>query len=338
LLRVNELPTRNWATPPPSPEIMHVHPGHHHHAHPHEAHAPGPRPRGSSRALIAGLVLTLVFAVVELAGGWWFGSLALMSDSGHMFSDSAALLIAVIASRVALRPPGTRHSYGFARAEIIAALLNSLLLLGIVVVIVVEAIHRLYQPQPVSGLGVIAVALMGLLVNIAVLHVLGGGEHNLNTRAARLHVLGDLIGSVAALTAGTVVLVSGWYPIDPLLSFVISGLILVSTLRILRDALHVLMEGVPREINLTDVGRSLAAIAEVRSVHDLHVWTIASGQIALSAHVDVDSLESWPAILERIRTTVRSQYGIEHITIQPELTGGINAGRQADIPIVPDVR
>ena len=316
----------------------HHHHGHNHHGHTHHGHPTGPGSERGSRALIAGLSLTLVFAVVELAGGWWFGSLALMSDSGHMFSDSAALMIALIASRVARRPPGVKHSYGFARAEIIAALLNGLLLLGIVIIIVVEAIHRLYQPQPVSGLGVIAVALIGLLVNLAVLHILGGGEHNLNTRAARLHVLGDLIGSVAALTAGTVVLVSGWYPIDPLLSFVISALILISTLRILREALHVLMEGVPREINLTDVGRALATITGVKSVHDLHVWTIASGQIALSAHVDVDSLEHWPATLERIRIAARSRFGIEHVTIQPELTGGINADLEADIPIVPDAR
>ena len=313
---------------------MHSHHGHaadHHHTH---TFAPG----GVSRALLAGLSLTLVFAVVELAGGWLFGSLALMSDSGHMFSDSAALLIAVIASRVALRPPGARHSYGFARAEVIAALLNGLLLLGIVVVIVVEAFHRLNQPQPVSGLGVMAVALAGLLVNLAVFRILGGAEHNLNTRAARLHVLGDLIGSVAALTAGTVVLVSGWYPIDPLLSLLIGTLILVSTLRMLRDTLHVLMEGVPREINLPEVGQALATIPDVRSVHDLHVWTIASGQIALSAHVDVDTLDNWPATLERIRSVAKSRFNIGHVTIQPELAGGINPDRQVEIPIVPDAR
>ncbi len=322
---------------------MHFHHGHGGQGHGHHAHAHVTNPlktdsRRGSRALMAGLSLTFVFALVELAGGWWFGSLALMSDSGHMISDSAALLIAVIASRIALKPPGTRHSYGFARAEIIAALLNGLLLLGIVIIIVVEAIHRLYEPQPVSGLGVIAVAFAGLLVNLAVLRILGGGEHNLNTRAARLHVLGDLIGSVAALTAGTVVLVSGWYPIDPLLSFVISALILVSTLRILRDALHVLMEGVPREINLVEVGQSLAGVTGVKSVHDLHVWTIASGRVALSAHVDVDSLDEWPVTLERIRSAARSRFGIEHVTIQPEVVGGINADREAVIPIVPDSR
>jgi len=287
---------------------------------------------------MVGLLLTFVFAMVELAGGWWFGSLALMSDSGHMISDSAALLIAVIASRIALKPPGARHSYGFARAEIIAALINGLLLLGIVIIIVVEAIHRLYQPQPVTGLGVVVVAFVGLLVNLAVLRILGGGEHSLNTRAARLHVLGDLIGSVAALTAGMVILVSGWYAIDPILSFLISALILVSTLRILRDALHVLMEGVPREINLAEVGQTLAKVAGVKSVHDLHVWAIASGRIALSAHVDVDSLDDWPATLERIRSMARSRFGIEHVTIQPELAGGINADREAVIPIVPDAR
>jgi len=315
---------------------MHVHHGHSHHVHGAQ-HTPLDSGR-ASRALMAGLLLTFVFAIVELAGGWWFGSLALISDSGHMISDSAALLIAVIASRIALKPAGVRHSYGFARAEIIAALLNGLLLLGIVIVIVVEAVHRLYQPQPVTGLGVVVVALAGLLVNLAVLRILGGGEHSLNTRAARLHVLGDLIGSVAALTAGMVILVSGWYPIDPILSFVISALILVSTLRMLRDALHVLMEGVPREINLTEVGQSLAELTGVKSVHDLHVWTIASGRVALSAHVDVDSLEDWPATLERIRGTARSRFGIEHVTVQPELAGGINAGREVVIPIVPDAR
>jgi cobalt-zinc-cadmium efflux system protein len=282
------------------------------------------------------LVLTFGFALVELVTGWYFGSLALMSDSGHMFSDSAALLVAVIASRVALRPPGTRHSYGFARAEIIAATMNGLLLLTIVTMIVIEAIQRLQHPQPVSGSGVVLVALIGLLVNVAVLRVLGHDGHNMNTRAARLHVLGDLLGSIAALSAGIVIFATGWYPIDPLLSLLISGLILISTIRMLRDALHVLMEGVPHDIDLVEAGHALAGVAGIRSVHDLHIWTIASGQVALSAHVDVETLENWPLTLERIRDVARSRFGIEHVTIQPELLGGINAGREALIPIVPD--
>ncbi|NIO39661.1 MAG: cation diffusion facilitator family transporter, partial [Burkholderiales bacterium] len=146
---------------------------------------------------------------------------------------------------------------------------------------------------------------------------------------------GDLFGSIAALTAGVVILFSGWYRIDPLLSFVISALILVSTIRMLRDALHVLMEGVPLEISLPDVGRALAQVPSVKSVHDLHVWTIASGQIALSAHVDVETLDNWPATLERIRSVALSRFGIDHVTIQPELLGGINPEREAVIPIVP---
>lgn len=287
------------------------------------------------RGLIISLLLTLGFALVELVTGWLFGSLALMSDSGHMFSDSAALLIGVIASRVALKPPGERHSYGFARAEVIAATLNGLMLLAIVVTIVIEAIQRLQAPQPVAGAGVIAVALVGLLVNIAVLRVLGHGGQSLNTRAARLHVIGDLLGSIAALTAGIVVAVSGWYPIDPLLSFLISGLILASTIRMLRDALHVLMEGVPLGIDLVQVGKALAGVTGVRSVHDLHIWTISTGQIALSAHVDVDALDNWPATLEHIRNVASSRFGIGHVTVQPELLGGINAGREVEIPIIP---
>lgn len=300
----------------------------------HGHHGPSGAGKGS-RALLAGLLLTFTFALIELSGGWLFGSLALMSDAGHMFSDSAALLVAVIAAKVALKPPGTRHSYGFARAEVIAATMNGLLLLGIVTLIIIEAIDRLQRPHSVSGFGVLVVASLGLLVNLTVLRILGHGEHNLNTRAARLHVLGDLIGSIAALTSGLVILLFGWYPIDPLLSFLIGALILVSTIRILRDALHVLMEGVPLGIDLPEVGQTLAQVPGVNSVHDLHVWTIASGQIALSAHVDVDTLDDWPATLERIRSVARSRFSIEHVTIQPELAGGINPEREVVIPIVP---
>jgi cobalt-zinc-cadmium efflux system protein len=307
-----------------------------HSGHSHAPHRESIGSRFGSGALLAGLCLTLVFAVIELFSGWLFGSLALMSDSGHMFSDATALAIAIVASRIALRPPGSKHTYGFARAEIVAAFVNGLLLLAIVVVIFVEAIRRLQNPQPVSGAGVMIVAALGLLVNFGVLYLLGHGERNLNTRAATLHVLGDLIGSVAALTAGAVIYVTGWKPIDPLLSIVISVLILVSTVRILREALHVLMEGVPVDIDLADVGNALAELEGVHSVHDLHIWTIASGQIALSAHVDVDELESWPAMLEKMRSLVWSRFRIDHVTVQPETVGGINAGQEAVIRIVPD--
>ena len=308
----------------------HNHSGHHH------SHRATVGNRFGSGALVAGLCITIVFAVVELISGWLFGSLALMSDAGHMFSDATALAIAVVASRIALRPPGSRHTYGFARAEVVAAFVNGLLLLAIVVVIFVEAVRRLQNPGPVSGAGVMLVAALGLVVNLGVLYLLGRSERNLNTRAATLHVLGDLVGSVAALTAGAVIYVTGWLPIDPLLSIVIAVLILVSTMRILREALHVLMEGVPLEIKLADVGQAIAELEGVRSVHDLHIWTIASGKVALSAHVDVDTLEIWPAVLEKMRSLVWSRFGIDHVTFQPETAGGINAGQEAVIRIVPE--
>lgn len=312
------------------------HDAHQHSGHHHESHHLATRNRFGSRALIAGLCLTLVFAVIELFSGWVFGSLALMSDSGHMFSDATALAIAVVAARIALRPPGSRHTYGFARAEVVAAFINGMLLLAIVVVIFVEAVRRLQNPGPVSGEGVMLVAALGLAVNLGVLYLLGRGERNLNTRAATLHVLGDLVGSVAALTAGAVIYATGWNPIDPLLSMFIAVLILVSTVRILREALHILMEGVPLEISLADVGHALAQIDGIRSVHDLHIWTIASGKVALSAHVDVDTLQDWPVMLEKMRSLTRSQFGIDHVTVQPETAGGINAGQEAAIRIVPE--
>jgi len=315
----------------------HQHRTDHHGSHSHALHRESTGSRFGSGALLAGLCLTLIFAVVELVSGWVFGSLALMSDSGHMFSDATALAIAVVASRIALRPPGSKHTYGFARAEVVAAFINGLLLLAIVVVIFVEAVRRLQNPQPVSGAGVMIVAALGLVVNFGVLYLLGHGERNLNTRAATLHVLGDLIGSVAALTAGAVIYVTGWKPIDPLLSIAIAVLILVSTVRMLREVLHVLMEGVPLDIDLADVGNALAELEGVHSVHDLHIWTIASGQIALSAHVDVDELESWPALLEKMRSLAWARFRIGHVTVQPETAGGINAGQKAMIRIVPEV-
>jgi len=300
-------------------------------AHGHYGHRHGP---AGFRVLYVALAVTTGFALIELAAGWLFGSLALLSDAGHMFSDAAALGLAGFAAWVARRPAGARHSYGLARAEIVAAFVNSLVLLAVVVLIFVEAVARLLEPSPVQGLGVALVAAAGLVVNLGVIYLLGRGEQDLNTRAATLHVFGDLIGSVAALTSGAVIYFTGWQPIDPLLSIVIALLILVSTLRLLRDALHVLMEGVPFGIQLREVGVALAQVAGVRSVHDLHIWTIASGQVALSAHLDVEDMETWPKVLENARGAMRRRFGIEHVTLQPEQMGGVNPGRQARVRIV----
>ncbi len=290
----------------------------HTHLHPeHHRHEP------VSHSLGAALALTLGFALIEAAGGLWSGSLTLLGDAGHMFSDATALALAVFAAWIARRPPSSRHSYGFARAEVLAALLNGLLMLGVVTGIVVEAVTRLHDPRPVQGAAVMGIAVVGLLVNLLVLFALSRGAHDINTRGALLHVFGDLLGSVAAIIAGAVIFFTGWTPIDPLLSIAICALILVSALRLLREALHVLMEGVPRHLDYDAIGRSLAALPGVVSVHDLHIWTPASGAPALSAHVVVEDFSRWMETLEALLALLRERYGIEHVTLQPESRGGV---------------
>jgi cobalt-zinc-cadmium efflux system protein len=285
--------------------------------------------------LAIALAITLGYALVEAAGGVLFGSLALLSDAGHMLSDALALGLAAFAAWLGARPAGTRHSYGFARAEVVTAFVNGIALLLVVVFIAVEAVGRLLDPQPVAGLGVMLVAAIGLVINLAVAFLIGREAHDLNTRAALLHVVGDLIGSVAAITAGAVIYFTGWRPIDPLLSIVIAVLILASTIRLLRDALHVLMEGVPAGVRMEEIAGAIKALEGVRTVHDLHVWTISSGQAALSAHVELDDLGRWPAMLENARRMLQSRFHIAHVTLQPEQTGGINANYRARVRIVP---
>lgn len=288
----------------------------HHHSHHAVGHStPDPTP---GRRLFLALALTLVFALVEALGGFWSGSLALLGDAGHMFSDATALGIALLAAWLAQRPPSVRHTYGFARAEVLAALINGLIMLAVVTVITVEAIARLQAPKPVAGMPVMAIAATGLIVNAMVLAVLSRGTHDLNTRGAMLHVFGDLLGSVAALVSGAVIYYTGWIPIDPLLSLAIVGLILISTFRLLREALHVLMEGVPTHIDLQAVARDLVKVEGVRSVHDLHIWTAVAGTPALSAHVVVDDLSGWEQTLVQLRSMLRDVHAIEHVTLQPE--------------------
>lgn len=283
----------------------------HHHHHPHQKHS-------AQRAYGIALAVTFAYACVEAAGGVWSGSLALVSDSGHMFSDALSLGLAAVAAWLAQKPAGFRHSYGWARAEVIGALLNGLLMLAIVVWLVVEAVQRLLHPQPVAAVGVLAIAFVGLLVNAGVAYVLGHSEDSLNRRAALLHVLGDLISSLAALIAGAVIYYTGWVMIDPILSLVIGVLILISTLNLLRETLHVLMEGVPHAVDFARIGSALATVPGVARVHDLHVWTIASNRIALSAHLEIVALEQWPRILRDSREILRERFGIGHVTLQPE--------------------
>jgi cobalt-zinc-cadmium efflux system protein len=296
----------------------------HHHDQPcsldrgadHEHHHLGHH--GDHHHLTGALYFTLGFAVVEAVAGWWSGSLALLSDAGHMLTDSTALGLAAVAAWLARKPPSGRHTYGLVRAEVLTALVNSLLMLGLVTFIAIEAVKRFAQPVQVMGGTVTAVAIVGLLVNLGVAWQLSKGEQTLNTRAAAMHVLGDILGSVAALVAGLVIQFTGWMPIDPLLSLLVSGLILVSAWRLLSEAVHVLLESVPAHIDLHAVSDDLGGIEGVASVHDLHVWTLSSGQIALSAHLDMRTLSDWPAILAQARDRLKSRHGIGHATLQPE--------------------
>jgi cobalt-zinc-cadmium efflux system protein len=289
----------------------HQHAGHEHgeQAHRHHADA-GPR-------LVWALVLTLAFAAVEAVTGVWSGSLALLGDAGHMVTDSASLALAAFAAWLAQRPPTRRHTYGYGRVETLAALFNVLFMVLVVVGISVAAVARILEPAPVNGEAVTLVAALGLVLNIAVAWLLMHGEQTMNTRGALLHVLGDLLGSVAALVSGAVVMWTGWTTADPLLSLLICALMLASSLRLLREVLQALMEGVPPSLSTEHVGRLLASVAGVASVHDLHIWTLSSRRIALSAHLIVETLEQWPTILATSRHTLADQ-GITHVTLQPE--------------------
>lgn len=272
----------------------------------------------SSKQLFIALFFTLGFAGVEAVTGWLANSLALMGDAGHMVTDSFALGLAAVAARLARRPASETLSFGFGRAEVVSAVVNAFFMLAIVASIVFNAVQRLQVAPEVQGLMVLVVAAIGLLVNVSVAVILMRGERTINVRGALLHVMGDLLGSVAALTSGAVILLTGWTPVDPILSLFISLLILISALRLLREAFHVVMEGVPPEIDLAKVGHSMAHVAGVRSVHDLHIWRLDSHTIALSAHVIVDNLSKWEPVLRNLKKHLDENYGIEHITLQPE--------------------
>ncbi len=284
------------------------------HSHDHRSHSPA-----SQKVLFLALLLTLTFALVETVSAWLSGSLALLGDAGHMFTDGLSLGLAAFTAWLAGRKPSARHSYGLGRSELLAALFNALFMIAIVVAISAAAVERLLYPHPVSGETVTVVAFIGLLINLLVAWLLSRSESNINVRAALLHVMGDLLGSVAALISGVVITVTHWYPIDPILSLIIVFLILFSSMRLLREGLHLLLDGVPSAIDLKSVGQSLAEVEGVKDVHDLHIWSLSADRIALSAHLTVSDLELWPQILTACILLIKQKFNIEHVTLQPEL-------------------
>jgi cobalt-zinc-cadmium efflux system protein len=287
---------------------------HHHHHHHHPAH-PHPRPH---RILILAIAIIVLFAIIEALGGWWAGSLTLLSDAGHMVSDAAALGIAALGGWLALQPPSHKHSYGLGRAEIVAAWISSLLMLFISLFVIVEAIRRIHNPHPVHGSAVMAIALLGIAVNFFVAWLLARGERTLNIRAALLHIMSDILGSIAALIAGAVIYLTNWVLIDPILSIGVGVLILISSIFLMRESLFILMEAVPGHIDLKEVAETMTQIKGVKTIHDLHIWTLSSGMVALSAHVFIVELSSWQHILNQLREALKSAYDIQHVTLQPE--------------------
>lgn len=282
--------------------------GHHHHGDSKQSATP----------FIVGVFITLGFAAVEFSFGWIAGSLALMGDAAHMASDSFALALAAGAAWLAQRPASRMHTYGLGRAEVLAAMINATVLLLIVGALGLAAVQRLMDPRPVEGNIVFIVGSIGLLLNLALAMVLLKGERTLNNRGALLHVLGDLMGSVAAISAGAVILLTGWTPIDPILTLFICSLILIAALRLLRDAGHIVLEGVPPHLDIQEVGEAMANVDGVYSIHDLHIWSLSSTQTALSAHVLVNELHDWPGIHWSLEKLLRERFHIEHSTLQPE--------------------
>ena len=278
---------------------------------------PPERPE-SARALTWALGLTVVIAVAEVAGGLVSHSLALLADAGHMVTAAGALGLSLFALFIARRPPTAEKSFGYYRLEILAALFNGALLIGVTVWIVVEALSRLHQPPAIRSGLMLAVATLGLAANlVAVVMLHRARDENLNTRAAYLHILGDTLGSVGTIVAAGIIMTVGWLPSDPLISIVIAVLILVSAVRLVGESADVLLEATPAHVSLPDLQAAINAVAGVADVHDVHVWTVSNGIVAMSAHATVPDPQRHQAALEEICRKVR-EFGIQHVTIQME--------------------
>lgn len=266
------------------------------------------------------LALTFLFFLVELVGGLWANSLALVSDAVHMVSDVSSLGLSWLAMWLSRRPAPPQKTFGYRRVEILAALLNGFMLLLVTGFVFREAWERFLNPPPVRSGFMLVVALVGLLANLAGILLLRRDDPraNLNVKSAYLHVLGDLLGSVGAVTAGVVIALTGWYAVDAVVSVVIGLIILLGTIRLLREVGNVLLEATPDEVDLSDVRGAILATEGVKGVHDLHVWTITSGILSLMAHVVVDGSRPAGEILTDILYRSRESFGIDHVTVQLE--------------------
>ena len=290
---------------------MTAQPHHHEHAHGH-SHNP-------QRILLIVLALNFVYMFAEAIGGWWANSLALLSDAGHMLADVAALALSLLAARFAARPATPNKTYGYYRMEILAALANGVTLIGVSLLICYEAYHRLQQAESINAKIMIPISVGGLIVNLISAKVLHGAhEHDLNLRGAFLHVIGDLLGSLAAIVAGLLVLWQGWLWADPVFSVLICILIVFSSWRLVSEAVNVLLEGTPSHINTAAVEAAMRTVEGVHDIHDLHIWTITSNRHSITAHVIINEGSNSYQILRELRELLSEKFKLTHSTLQME--------------------
>ena len=281
-----------------------------------------PPPAPATRKLWFVLILTGGFMLVEAVGGYLSGSLALLADAGHMLTDSGAIALSLLTAWIAQRPADHNKTYGYMRWEILAALINGAALIGIAVWVVIEAISRMDRRPEIDAPMFLVIAGLGLVVNLIGLYLLHGSHRDhLNTRGVYLHILSDVLGSIAALAAALVVLLTGWTLADPIISIALALLILAGAWRLVRESTDVLLEAVPAHVSMVEVQERMLAVSGVETVHDLHVWTVTSGMVAMSGHAVVPRLEDHPGALERIRQEMGG-LGIGHVTIQLETRHG----------------
>ncbi len=274
----------------------------------------------NERRVLFVMLLTAAFMVVEVAGGLISGSLALLADAGHMATDAGALLLAWLGFLAGRRSADSRRSYGYRRYEVLAAWINGVVLIALTIWIAIEAVARLWEPQPVAGATMLAVATAGLAVNLVALWVLHRGEgDNLNMRGAALHVLGDILGSIGAIGGAVVILWTGWMPIDPILSLLVSVLILRSAWSLVKQSTHILLEGTPEGLDVNAMCEEMAANVEgVENIHHVHAWSLTSGEPLITLHVIADHGTDRNALLSRLKAKLAHDYKISHSVIQIE--------------------
>ncbi len=314
--------SHNHGSPPPSGSVdaQGHNPSHSHrhdHSQGHDQHGHG---TGDAGRLKWAFGLTFVFMIAEAVGGVVSGSLALLADAGHMLTDAGALALALAGLRLAARPSDKKRSYGYARAQVLAAFVNGLTLIAIAVWIVIEAIGRIANPPTILPWPMLVIAVLGLVVNLVVFRILHGGDkENLNLRGAILHVIGDILGSIAAIAASLVIFATGWTPIDPILSVLVALLIAFSAGSLLRRSGHILLEGTPPSVDVDRLRRDLLdTVAGVEDIHHLHVWLLTEKQPLVTFHARIKPGTNNDTVLAALQTVLADKYGFDHTTIQLE--------------------